>query len=128
MAPRREFVGERSQRRCEVFGLALEPLPSRLIGDLILACDCTYNAALHEPLLQTLVSLFARQRNAKAWDAPDEAWNADAARTLAKFQKSLAGHGLVIGEIPDGAWRRRMLEQCGPSWSCRSRRLHRNPH
>ena len=84
-----------------------EPLPQDLIGDLILACDCTYNAALHEPLLQTLVSLFARQRHAKALIVSDEASTPNAARTLAKFQKACVEHGLVIGEIPDGAWRRR---------------------
>ena len=79
-----------------------EPLPADLIGDLILACDCTYNAALHEPLLQTLVSLFARQRHAKALIVSDEASTPNAARTLAKFQKACVEHGLVIGEIPDG--------------------------
>ena len=84
-----------------------EPLPADLIGDLILACDCTYNASLHAPLLQTLVSLFARQRNAKALIVSDEASTPNAARTLAKFQKACVEHGLVIGEIPDGAWRRR---------------------
>ena len=50
-----------------------EPLPADLIGDLILACDCTYNASLHAPLLQTLVSLFARQRHARALIVSDEA-------------------------------------------------------
>ena len=84
-----------------------EPLPADLIGDLILACDCTYNASLHAPLLQTLVALFARQRNAKALIVSDEASTPNAARTLAKFQKACVEHGLVIGEIPDGAWRRR---------------------
>ena len=84
-----------------------EPLPADLIGDLILACDCTYNASLHEPLLQTLVALFARQRHAKALIVSDEASTPNAARTLAKFQKACVENGLVIGEIPDGAWRRR---------------------
>ena len=84
-----------------------EPLPADLIGDLILACDCTYNASLHEPLLQTLVALFARQRNSKALVVSDEASTPNAARTLSKFQKACVENGLVVGEIPDGAWRRR---------------------
>ena len=53
------------------------------------------------------MSLFARQRHAKALIVSDEASTPNAARTLSKFQKACVENGLVIGEIPDGAWRRR---------------------
>ena len=84
-----------------------EPLPAEVVTDLVIACDCTYNAALHAPLLQTLVALFARRRGAKALIVSDEASTPNARRTLAAFQRACRDHGLVVGEIPPGIWRRR---------------------
>ena len=105
MAQLGENLLANGQTRISARCLTGEPLPADLIGDLILACDCTYNASLHAPLLQTLVALFARQRHAKALIASTRRPRRTPRARWPSF--SLCGERPRHRRDPDGAWRRR---------------------
>ena len=75
------------------------PVPAALAPDVVLASDCTYNTALHAPLLDTLAALLRRTPGAAAYVVSDEASTPAAGRTLAAFVASARERRLAVDEL-----------------------------
>ena len=83
-----------------------EPLPADLIGDLILACDCTYNASLHAPLVANAGVIVRKTTPRQGLNSVRRGVDAERRAHAREIPEACVENGLVIGEIPDGAWRR----------------------
>jgi predicted nicotinamide N-methyase len=77
--------------------------------DIVFATDCTYNDALHDIFIKTLISLLNRRTRCVAYVFTDEASTPNCVKTIKSFVALAKRRGLAIEELdpPNSAakWR-----------------------